>query len=682
MKMTKKKGWLCLLLLLPLLLEIFVFNFSAVKGLVAGHEETGFTAALSRGIKEWDDGRLQCLNGDRCYEELTDFTQNVYSLYVDAGSPDGYVTVEIYGKDAGNARYYLMGTQNIVEGVEESKRIDLHFYGQADRIQINFDVVHNGFFWVNEVGVNQAKPLFFHLDRVLLIYAVLGILYFLRGKNEKIWGVSFEEGCKNKKCIGAVLAVMLMLCIGVAGMVQLNTFSPRGGQIHQELTKAIMDGRLYLDEEPPQYLEEMDNPYDFNQREYLQVRHKDQPEYKWDYAYYNGKYYIYFGILPVLLIYLPVYALTGIMLRTDLVVGMLSILLIGACFWLVREIFSRWFRSGSWLLYPVLATALFFGTGVTVLMRNPAVYETCIIMGLVFALAGLASWIRAGQGEKLKIRYLLLGSLLIASTAASRPQFLLTMVFGLVLFLPEFVEEKRFRPVKNWKQILNLCIPFVVIAAAVMMYNYVRFQSPFEFGSTYNLTTNDVTHRGWNLARVGNGIYEYLLRPLHVTTQFPFLSFQELETGYVGETVYEPHFGGAIWYNPLIFLIFGGTLFRKKNDSEKKSSPVLKAMVLASVISIVIMIAADANMGGIVERYQSDFLWLLYLVIIICVVTKLNGMKDVEQKASLRNKILVMTLLTIFLNFLLLWIDGIYDVFDNNLDVYTNLKYLFEFWRF
>ncbi len=63
------------------------------------------------------------------------------------------------------------------------------------------------------------------------------------------------------------------------------------------MTKAIMDGRLYLDEEPPQYLEEMDNPYDFNQREYLQVRHKDQPEYKWDYAYYDGKYYIYFGIL-------------------------------------------------------------------------------------------------------------------------------------------------------------------------------------------------------------------------------------------------------------------------------------------------------------------------------------------------------------------------------------------------
>lgn len=53
-----------------------------------------------------------------------------------------------------------------------------------------------------------------------------------------------------------------------------------------------------------------------------------------------------------------------------------------------------------------------------------------------------------------------------------------------------------------------------------------------------------------------------------------------------------------------------------------------------------------------------------------------------HRELSFRNKIVVLTLLTIFLNFLLLWIDDIYDVFDNNLTVYTNLKYLFEFWRF
>ena len=109
MKMTKKKGWLCLLLLLPLLLEIFVFNFSAVKGLVTGGSTTSFTAAHSRGIEEQNDGTLICTNEERCYEILDDFDQKVKSLYVDAGSPKGYVTVEIYGKDEGNSEYRRNG---------------------------------------------------------------------------------------------------------------------------------------------------------------------------------------------------------------------------------------------------------------------------------------------------------------------------------------------------------------------------------------------------------------------------------------------------------------------------------------------------------------------------------------------------------------------------------------------
>lgn len=33
--------------------------------------------------------------------------------------------------------------------------------------------------------------------------------------------------------------------------------------------------------------------------------------YRADYAYHNGKYYVYFGIVPVLLLYLPYYLLTG-----------------------------------------------------------------------------------------------------------------------------------------------------------------------------------------------------------------------------------------------------------------------------------------------------------------------------------------------------------------------------------
>ena len=33
-------------------------------------------------------------------------------------------------------------------------------------------------------------------------------------------------------------------------------------------------------------------------------------DYLWDTAYYNGKFYVYFGILPLLIFFLPYYAIT------------------------------------------------------------------------------------------------------------------------------------------------------------------------------------------------------------------------------------------------------------------------------------------------------------------------------------------------------------------------------------
>lgn len=49
----------------------------------------------------------------------------------------------------------------------------------------------------------------------------------------------------------------------------------------------------------------MDNPYDTKRRKNLKVPSE------WDTAYFEGKYYVYFGIAPVLFFYLPYYLITG-----------------------------------------------------------------------------------------------------------------------------------------------------------------------------------------------------------------------------------------------------------------------------------------------------------------------------------------------------------------------------------
>ena len=56
-------------------------------------------------------------------------------------------------------------------------------------------------------------------------------------------------------------------------------------------------------------LKDMDNPYDKGARDELQKQTGES--YLFDVAYYEGHYYVYFGVLPVLLFYLPFYLFTG-----------------------------------------------------------------------------------------------------------------------------------------------------------------------------------------------------------------------------------------------------------------------------------------------------------------------------------------------------------------------------------
>ena len=53
-------------------------------------------------------------------------------------------------------------------------------------------------------------------------------------------------------------------------------------------------------------MQEMANPYD------TAARQQAAPDALWDVAYYQGRYYVYFGVIPCLLFQLPFEALTGV----------------------------------------------------------------------------------------------------------------------------------------------------------------------------------------------------------------------------------------------------------------------------------------------------------------------------------------------------------------------------------
>lgn len=179
--------------------------------------------------------------------------------------------------------------------------------------------------------INERQPFEFNGLRYFLTFAVLLLLYVFR-PGSSIYRCRVKEHPRfSRACIVLataceifVLTAYLLLGsnqVGIAtanynsgswdGHSIVNTYKVGGDNAQQyaELAKAMADGQLYLEVEPPQWLVDMDNPYDKGARDELQKQTGES--YLFDVAYYEGHYYVYFGVLPVLLFYLPFYLLTG-----------------------------------------------------------------------------------------------------------------------------------------------------------------------------------------------------------------------------------------------------------------------------------------------------------------------------------------------------------------------------------
>ena len=106
-----------------------------------------------------------------------------------------------------------------------------------------------------------------------------------------------------------VIVILLMVCLEPMGWAPLwNGEVPGHRNQYEKMGDAILKGQLHLDIPVEEGLLALENPYDPAARSGLY--------YQWDHAYYNGHYYMYFGVVPALLVFAPYQWLTGQMLTT------------------------------------------------------------------------------------------------------------------------------------------------------------------------------------------------------------------------------------------------------------------------------------------------------------------------------------------------------------------------------
>lgn len=135
---------------------------------------------------------------------------------------------------------------------------------------------------------------------------LLGLFLYAFRPSSRIFGILENHSqWKQRLCTVLVLLVTIAACIYPMGVDPAWNGEIWDHYQYELLTESFLDGRLDIPFNDSQELSQLENPYDPILREESGVT------FHWDFAYYNDQYYVYFGVVPVLLTFLPYQLLTG-----------------------------------------------------------------------------------------------------------------------------------------------------------------------------------------------------------------------------------------------------------------------------------------------------------------------------------------------------------------------------------
>ena len=407
------------------------------------------------------------------------------------------VLAEVFARDEGNSYPYSLGDGRILlQAVPENRYLKVYPYGKVSDFYIRIqtaDASGNaaagsyGELVVKYHGLsaNGTIPFRFRAGRFVVLWAaVFGML--LLKKDSKLHQISFDaqDTRGRQKRFVVVLGFTAILLAGAFFFVRINPACRQNLAVHhaqyQELAEALSEGKVSVGDAEEALLA-MKNPYDTIALQAAGIG------YRADYAYHNGKYYVYFGIVPVLLLYLPYYLLTGGALQNYVAVFVFFAGFIIAAAGFVYELMKRYFKDQPFYLWAV-GTGMFVGSySMFYLLIRPDLYHVPIVASAMFATGGLWLYLAGLNRPKKAVGLYAFGSFCMALTAGCRPQFILFAALAVVLFWERVFVKRELFSKKGWRQTAALVVPYVLTAAGLMAYNALRFGSPFDFGASYSI---------------------------------------------------------------------------------------------------------------------------------------------------------------------------------------------------
>ena len=453
-----------------------------------------------------------------------------------------------------------------------------------------------------------------------------------------------------------------------------------GNQMTYELVKAFEKGQVYLDIDVDPSLTALENPYDWS------LRRNQHAVYEWDNVYYNGHYYSYYGIAPVILLFVPYHQLTGYYFPTVWAVflfGSIGIIFLVLFFFAFMKKYFADMPCGMGIGGCILLSCC---SSVWFNFVTPNFYEIAQTSGFACVTAGAYFLLTCNMDTGRNISYsrLTVSSVLLALSVLCRPTLAVYCIVAVVLLVFGFFRLKDNTELTNTVRIKYFCcalLPYVIIGSVQMIYNYLRFGNVFDFGIAYSLTINDFTRAESHLSQMLIGFVNFLFVFPKLDTEFPFVhsNFTTLDVhGYyfIANTICCGLLFKAL---PVFSYLYSAKAYRLSHTQYRKQNTLFIALCCVAAPTVIIYSIAESGYG---VRYATDFAWqLIWGALIIAFI-----LYRYTQNGQLRNVMEKLLLISVIVGIVISFTQ-MYEYHFNNLQMielregFLSFARNFEFWK-
>jgi hypothetical protein len=378
--------------------------------------------------------------------------------------------------------------------------------------------------------------------------------------------------------------------------------SADGPGYYNLLARGFLKGQLALDKAADPFLATLSDPTDPAQR----AGHG-----MFDVSYFKGRYYLYWGATPAVVLFVPFYLLTGRFLDESLAPPLFAWLGLIAAVWLVLRVKRRYFPNVSAAMELGCVLALGLANMMPALLRRSSVYEAPITSGYACCMLGLAALFHALQARRKTISLAIAGTL-FGWAVGSRPFYLFSSL-GLAVVVWQLAQSRglglgawRNGPWRRW--VLAAILPLLAAGIALATYNYLRFGSPTDFGLRHQMTGDRITHLpyfGWSFLLYNLRVYGFA--GAGWSPYFPFVQPADLPKYPEGNLGYEDPYGILV---NIPFVLFAAGLLIP--GAASRAQAIFRSVLLAAAGTGIPLLC----FGSATNRYMVDF--LPALIVLAC----------------------------------------------------------------